>query len=396
MSSKLIGGVLLIIGTSMGAAMLALPVSMAAIGFLGSCGLLLVCWLVMTLGALCLLEVSLWLPDNNNMISMAGATLGRIGQAISWFVYLLLLYALVSAYIAGGSDVMHYLFSLLHLSISLKMSAILFTVILGYIVYRDVKSVDYVNRVIMTIKFLALFILMILVLLHIKPINLTHSDSHRLLGVITIVLTSFGYATIIPTVRTYFKGDIDRLKQAIIIGSLIPLLCYSIWILAIIGAIEPSILTAIARSPTPTSDLTRAIVTELQAPVMMFITRIFTSVCMFTSFLGVSLGLSDFWADGLNLPKQGKDHLLILFLTFALPLTIVLLDPHLFLIGLSYAGVCCTILLVLLPALMVYSGRYCKDLATARVFPGGRVLLMMLVLVSLVIVGLSVFYDILA
>ncbi len=56
LNSKLTGGILLIVGTSIGGGMLALPVSMADIGFTNSLFFLVSCWLIMTVGALLLLE----------------------------------------------------------------------------------------------------------------------------------------------------------------------------------------------------------------------------------------------------------------------------------------------------------------------------------------------------
>src|SRR5579864_4112356 len=111
MNSKLIGGILLVVGTTIGAGMLALPVATAQLGFWGATALLIACWAIMTASAFVLLEVNLLLPQNTNIISMAGATLGRFGQAMTWVVYLVLLYSILSAYIAGGGDLFHMLFS---------------------------------------------------------------------------------------------------------------------------------------------------------------------------------------------------------------------------------------------------------------------------------------------
>ena len=52
MKSRLIGCTLLVIGTSIGGGMLALPVITAAGGFLKSSLLLIFAWLTMTIGAL--------------------------------------------------------------------------------------------------------------------------------------------------------------------------------------------------------------------------------------------------------------------------------------------------------------------------------------------------------
>ena len=88
MSSKLFGGILLVIGTTIGAGMLALPVATAQLGFLGSVVLLTACWGIMTACAFLFLEVNLWLPPNSNLISMAGLTLGKAGQSVVWVVFI--------------------------------------------------------------------------------------------------------------------------------------------------------------------------------------------------------------------------------------------------------------------------------------------------------------------
>ncbi|MDQ2993527.1 MAG: hypothetical protein M3R00_01060, partial [Pseudomonadota bacterium] len=100
-NNKLLGAILLIAGTSIGAGMLALPVVTAEHGFIASAILLISCYIVMTYTALLMLEVNLWLPSGANIISMTKETLGRTGEIIASLSYLLLLYCLISAYLAG-------------------------------------------------------------------------------------------------------------------------------------------------------------------------------------------------------------------------------------------------------------------------------------------------------
>lgn len=88
MKSRFIGGILLIVGTSIGGGMLALPVANAATGFWQSSLFLLICWAAMTLGALFILEANLYLPPGKHMVSMAASTLGGPGLLIAWLSYL--------------------------------------------------------------------------------------------------------------------------------------------------------------------------------------------------------------------------------------------------------------------------------------------------------------------
>ena len=74
---KVIGGVLLVAGTSIGAGMLALPVVTAAGGFFPAFFSYLICWAFMTSTGLLLLEISLGMPPDANLVTMAGTYLGR-------------------------------------------------------------------------------------------------------------------------------------------------------------------------------------------------------------------------------------------------------------------------------------------------------------------------------
>lgn len=100
------GGVLLVSGTTIGAAMLALPVATGFAGFIPSVVLFVACWLYFTYTALLMLEVNLWFGDNVNLITMANRTIGRWGEFLSWLIFLLLLYALTTAYVAGSGSIM--------------------------------------------------------------------------------------------------------------------------------------------------------------------------------------------------------------------------------------------------------------------------------------------------
>ena len=107
MSERVWGMILLVAGTSIGAGMLAMPLSTAENGLILSIVLMLWVWSVMLASALCLLEVSLSLPTGTNLISMASYTLGPCGRWLVWGLYLGLLYALNAAYMDGLMAILH-------------------------------------------------------------------------------------------------------------------------------------------------------------------------------------------------------------------------------------------------------------------------------------------------
>lgn len=389
-NSKLIGGILLIVGTSIGGGMLALPVSTAEVGFSNSIFFLFFCWLVMTAGALLILEVNLRLPPGSNMISMAKSTLGLPGQIIAWLTYLFLLYTLLSAYISGGSDVFNSLLHKANINLSTSTTAIIFTLAFSFIVYKGIRSVDYVNRGLMFGK-LGIYILLVAIISpHASLIELTGGSAWAFTGTLMILITSFGYATIIPSLRDYFGDDTHALRRVILLGSLIPLICYVLWDAVIMGVVSregTNGLIALMSSEHATSGLTEALSLSVHSKWISGFFGFFTSICMLTAFLGVSLGLFDFLADGLKLEKSGMQGKYTLALTFLPPLAVVLFNPGIYLHALSYAGICCVILLLLLPAIMAWKGRQMSTITSSAggdyLVPGGKLSLLAMIFIAI-------------
>lgn len=399
MDFKLLGSILLIVGTSIGAGMLALPIATAQLGFYGSLLLLFACWFVMTAGAYFILEVNLWMPTNSNLITMAQRTLGPVGQVLAWILYFLLLYSVICAYIAGGSDLLHNLLLAKHIDVPLWVSSLLFTLLFGGVVLLGVRAVDYVNRGLMFMKLLAFFLLILLLLPYVASVNLAEGHFAHITSTTAIMVTivSFGYAAIVPSLRIYFAGDVKKLKKAIFYGSLIPLVCYVFWDIAIMGIIPlygESGLMSISQSSSSTSDMVNILSAIGSSHKVTFFIKLFTSICVVTSFLGCSLCLADFLADGLQVEKKGRGNIFIHLLVFLPPLVIVVLYPSVFIKALAYAGVYCVALLMLLPAWMAWNGRYRLQLENGFTVPGGRPLLGMIIVISLALI-ISAFFNIL-
>lgn len=392
-NSKLMGGVLLIVGTSIGGGMLALPVATAAAGMTNAILFLIFCWLVMTVGALLILEVNLRLPPGSNMVSMAKSTLGIPGQIIAWITYLFLLYTLLAGYISGGSDVLSSLLHNIHLDLASWVTSLLFTFIFSLVIYSGIRAVDYVNRGLMFGKLGIYLLLVFIITPHINIPSLSGGSLTAITGSLMIIISSFGFASIIPSLRTYFEDDILTLRKVILWGSLIPLVCYILWEAVIMGVVQrdgSDGLLALMESDHATSGLTHALNEAIHNPWITGFFGFFTSICMITAFLGVSLGLFDFLADGLKLNKEGHQGKLILALTFLPPLLVVLINPGIYLHAMSYAGVCCVILLLLLPTVMAWRGRRTDKATSLILIPGGDISLALLGVVSLILLSVAI------
>ncbi len=391
---KLLGGILLIVGTSIGGGMLALPVATASAGFTNSILFLVLCWFIMTIGALLVLEVNIRLPVGSNMVSMAKSTLGLPGQIIAWVTYLLLLYTLLAGYISGGGDVLHGLLQHLHLNLPDWLLSVLFTGLFSLVVYSGIQAVDYVNRGFMFGKLGVYLLLVLIISPYVHFTALGEGSVKTITGSLMILITSFGFASIVPSLREYFNDDIVALRNVIIFGSLIPLTCYIVWDAVIMGVVAREGqhgLIALNTAKHMTSDLTDALRAAVHNRWITGFFNFFSSICMITAFLGVSMGLFDFLADGFKLKKTGLQGKIILALTFLPPLGIVLFNPGIYLHALSYAGVCCIILLLLMPAVMSWRGRLSEENNTRIILvPGGNILLSIIIVVAFYLLTLAI------
>lgn len=396
MNLKMIGGILLIIGTSIGGGMLALPISAASSGFISSSLLLFACWVLMTFCAFLVLEVNMWLPADSNIISMARSTLGKAGSLVAWVCYLLLFYCLLAAYISSGSDILHSFIAKTGWEAPNWFNAALFVFLLGFVVYKGIQSVDYLNRALMFTKLGAYLILVAFVIAYVDPQRLINGNMQYLVASVTVMITSYGFATIVPSLRSYFNNDVTQLRKVILIGSFIPLVCYIMWDLAIFGSIPTDGDNGLVRmlsSGHSTTDLPKALSFYLNNSWITVFAKVFTSVCVATSFLGVALGMSDFLADGLNVAKKGQGNIIIYTATFLPPFLISVFYPNAFIMGLSLGGIFCTVLLVLYPGLMAWSGRYVKNIATGYQVMGGKLALIIVFACALAILSVGIFHD---
>jgi tyrosine-specific transport protein len=207
------------------------------------------------------------------------------------------------------------------------------------------------------------------------------------LSTIMVMITSFGYAVILPSLVDYVDRDHKKIRNIVLIGSLIPLIIYAAWIAIIQGIIPRDQLLHIAQGGRTVAELLQAMQTSGGATWIVTLANIFMSICAFTSFLGVSLSLVDFLADGVNVNKHSSKGWIVYALAFFPPIIIVLLAPNIFIQALAYAGICCVLLLVVLPALMVLSGRHIKKYHHDFKVPGGILVLAITLLIG---VGLIV------
>lgn len=366
---SMIGGILLIGGSCIGAGMLALPILTGLSGLIPSLAMFLLAWAFMTSTALLMVEINSGFETQVNIISMAAKALGPIGQAVSWVLYLFLFYSLLVAYIAGSG-------SLASVYFPPWVGSLFFTLVFGTIVHFGTRTVDLWNRVLMFGKIGTYLGMIFLGMQYIHPKMLLRFDPSYAVFPLPVLIISFGFHNMIPTLTAYMKNDIPRVRKTILGGSLFALFVYLIWEIVVLGIIPPEGEWGLFSSWKEGREASASIAGFLGVSWMSTFAQGLAFFALLTSFLAQTLGLVHFLADGLKVQGEKHEKVSLIILALLPPLIFALIYPQLFIKALNFAGgVCAVILFGFLPVLMTWLGRYIKKTPTPYQFFGGKPLL---------------------
>lgn len=386
---NLMGGILLIAGCCIGAGMLGLPVQSAATGFIPSTLSFFVCWLFMLSTGLLLLEVNLWFGKEVSLVTLSDQTLGLIGKIVAWLVFLFLFYSLMVAYIAAsGSLISHTVQELFSYPLTVGASELIFCFIFSFILYAGTQIVDWFNRLLMLGLIVSYLFLVIAGASHVQLSLLKPREWGEVTKVIPTVLVSFGFHNLIPSLSTYFHGQLKPLKQAIIIGSALPLVIYLIWNGLILGLVPSQNFKQILDQGEIATEALKSVAENFW---ITDAAQLFAFFALITSFLSVALSFVDFLADGLKIKKTALGKMALISLVLFPPLTCAHFYPTVFLFALNVAGgFGAVILFGILPVAMAWSGRYYHKVEATHLLPGGKPLLILIVAFSLTVMLLQV------
>lgn len=393
MKNRTFGSIFIVAGTTIGAGMLAMPLAAAGVGPGITLLLLIGLWALMCYTALLLVEVYQHAPADTGLGTLTRRYLGRLGQWLTGFSMLFLMYALTAAYISGAGELLAASLSQwFSTTISASSGVLLFTLIAGGIVCVGTHMVDMFNRVLFSAKIILLVVMLGLMMPHIHQTNLLTLPLEKglVLSAIPVIFTSFGFHGSVPSIVNYLNGDVRKLRWVFITGSAIPLVAYIFWQLATLGAIDQSAFSALLASHAGLNGLLQAIRQIVASPHVELAVHLFADLALATSFLGVSLGLFDYLADLCKRNANVTGRVQSGLMTFLPPLLFALFYPQGFVLALGYAGVALAVLALIIPAMLVWRSRQQHGAAAYRT-AGGAPLLLLVLLCGIGVIVIQLF-----
>ncbi|XP_078152317.1 uncharacterized protein LOC144547522 isoform X2 [Carex rostrata] len=292
------GAVSLIIGTSIGSGILAIPEKTSPAGFIPSATSIIICWIFLVIEALLLAEINVNLRkkrnkdiicDQNNgnieiisIRTMAQETLGQWGGNIATATYLFLSYTSVIAYTSKSGEVVSRLVQLPD-----SVSGATFTMIIALLIsVGGTHLTDRVNQ------WLTFVMIGLLALIEATSISLGGGLSvpqvenwDKVPQMVPVIIFTLVFHDIAPVICAYLGGDLGRIRFSIIFGSLVPLFFLLVWDDIALGL--PSDIVGF--------DPLELLKTEWSGMGLMI--EAFSLLAVGTSLIGTLLGASQFFVE---------------------------------------------------------------------------------------------------
>ena len=383
--NKTIGSTLLVAGTMIGAGMLAMPLTSAGIGFGFTLVLLLGLWALLTFSALLFVELYQTAESDAGIGTLAEQYFGKTGRIVATAVLIIFLYALIAAYISGGGSLLK---DLLPESFGDKVSILLFTVIFGSFIVIGTHSVDKINRVLFFVMLAAFAVVLSLMLPEIKFDNLmaTPIDNALIISASPVFFTAFGFHGSIPSLNKYLDGNVKALRISILAGSAITLFAYILWQMSTHGLLTQNEFLQILKEDATLNGLVKATLAITGSNVIAGAVKLFSTLALVTSFLGVGLGLLECIEDLLKRSFNiSAGRISLGLMTFIPPLVFALFYPEGFILALGYAGQMFAFYAVVLPVSLVWKARRTHTNFPYKVWGGNLTLIIVLVLGVIII-----------
>ena len=264
-----------------------------------------------------------------------------------------------------------------------KVSILLFTVIFGSFIVIGTHSVDKINRVLFFVMLAAFAVVLSLMLPAIKFDNLmaTPIDNALIISASPVFFTAFGFHGSIPSLNKYLGGNVKALRISILAGSAITLCAYILWQMSTHGLLTQNEFLQLLKEDATLNGLVKATLAITGSNVIAGAVKLFSTLALVTSFLGVGLGLLECIEDLLKRSFNiSAGRISLGLMTFIPPLVFALFYPEGFILALGYAGQMFAFYAVVLPVSLVWKARRAHTNLPYKVRGGNLTLIIVLVL----------------
>lgn len=219
-----------LIGTVIGAGILGIPYVVQKSGIYLGLAYIIVLGIFSLIINLYVGEVSLRTKGTHELTGYAEKFLGKWGKHALLISLLIEIYGALSAYLLGVSQS----FSAT-LGFSPEFWMVVYFLLMGIILFRGINVVKGYEVIFNLAKLILIFAIIIVSFAFFNTGNLAVPVAPNFVLPFGVILFSFIGLTAIPELKHILANDRKRVKNAIIVGSIIPIIVYALFALAVVS-----------------------------------------------------------------------------------------------------------------------------------------------------------------
>lgn len=322
---KLAVAVATLMGTIIGAGVLGIPYLVAKTGFVYGFLLIVLIGVASMFINLFIGEVVLRTRQQHQLSGYAEKYLGKTGKNIFGVTMLFGIYGALIAYLIGEGAAMYSIFKWG----SPLFFTLLFFLVAFVIVYKGVKAAGSAELILISLLFLMVILIGVF---SFRQINVNFLTTHIFTNIFLpygVILFAFiGFASV-PELQEELGNEKKKMKSAIVIGSIIPIILYLIFTVIVVGIVGLNNFELLG----PNEKIATIALSIYSQPLLGMFANILAILSMFTSFLALSIAMLETYEYDYHVSIRTS-----LCLAYILPLVVVLFNLTSFISILGFVG----------------------------------------------------------
>lgn len=314
-----------LIGTIVGAGVLAIPYVVAKSGFLYGLLLILLLGVAFLFLNLYTGEIVLRTKEQHQLTGYLEKYLGKWGKRLMAFSMIFGIYGALTAYLIGEGQAIK---AILGGGYPLVYSLVFFG-IASFIVYQGVKATGKAELISVSFVFMVVFLIGLFSFRQINLANFTVFNPAFFFLPYGVILFAFMGSVSIPEMQEELEKEKKKMKKAILIGSVIPIVLYLLFSFVVVGLVGLENFELLA----PNERIATVALSIYSHPILGFFANLFAVFTMLTSFLALGIALTEMYTYDFKMPRK-----IALLLTLVLPLLLVVTNLTTFISVIGLAG----------------------------------------------------------
>ncbi len=301
-----------LIGTIIGAGILAIPYVVAQSGFFIGSIIIILVGLALMLTNLFVGEIVLRTKEQHQLTGYVEKYLGKWGKRLMALAFLFSLTGALTAYLIGEGETLRAIFGW---GTPLFYS-LLFFAVGSFIIYRGIKAAGRAETILIVLLIVTIILIGVFSFKNINTANLTTISLAKFFVPYGVVFFAFSGFSAVPEMQEVLEKEKRRMRKSILIGSIIPIFVYLLFALFVVGIVGLSNFEQLADNQR----IATIALSIYSSPILGTFANVLAVLTMFTSFLTIGLALVETYEFDFHLRRQ-----IALLLAFLIPLAIILL-----------------------------------------------------------------------